>query len=66
MKKYLLLPIVLIFMTTSVLAGTTAPVKVIGATSATTVLAKSLLDKGITFIDVRKSADYNAGHIPGA
>ena len=66
MKKYLLLPIVLIFMTTSVMAGTIAPVKVIGSTSTTTMFAKSLLDKGVTFIDVRKSADYEAGHIPGA
>jgi rhodanese-related sulfurtransferase len=64
MKKYFLLPLILFLMSANVWA--IAPVKVIGATTVTTVFAKKLHEQGITFIDVRKKADYEAGHIPGA
>ncbi len=66
MRKFLLLFPMLFFLTANARAEI-APVKVIGATTVDTMFAKGLWDKGnITFIDVRKEADYKAGHIPKA
>ena len=66
MKNYLLLPLALLFLTTSALAADPAPVKVAGASTIGTVTAKMLFDKGFIFIDVRRVEDFNNGHIPGA
>ena len=64
MKK-ILLPIFLLCFSQIAVSGV-APVKVIGATTVDTMLAKGLLDKGVKFVDVRKPEDYKKGHIPGA
>jgi len=66
MKNYLLLPLALLFLATSVLAADLAPAKVVGASTIGTVTAKMLFDKGFVFIDVRRAEDFNSGHIPGA
>ena len=66
MKNYLFLPLALLFLATSVLAADLAPVKVAGASTIGTLTAKILFDKGFIFIDVRRTEDFNNGHIPGA
>jgi len=43
-----------------------SPTTVEGATTVSTDDAKVLFDKGVTFIDVRKNSDWDAGRIPGA
>ena len=65
MRKYLLMFPVLFFIGNSAMAEM-APPKVMGSTTVDTMYAKNLLDKGITFVDVRSEADYKKGHIPGA
>ena len=65
MKK-ILLPILFFCCGQMAVAAGIAPVRVIGATTVDTMLAKGLLDKGVTFVDVRKAEDYKKGHIPGA
>lgn len=47
-------------------AGTIAPENVQGAQTIDTGTAKSLFDRKIPFIDVRKPEDFMAEHIPGA
>ena len=64
MKK-ILLPIFLLCVSQIAVSGI-APVRVVGATTVDTMLAKGLLDKGVTFVDVRSPEDYKKGHIPGA
>ncbi len=43
-----------------------SPTKVAGATTVDAVEAKSLLDRGVPFVDVRGDDSWNDGHIPGA
>jgi len=43
-----------------------SPTSIPGATTVTTNEAKDLFDKGVTFVDVRKDSDWDAGRIPGA
>lgn len=43
-----------------------SPTAIDGATTISTDEAKGLFDKGVTFIDVRKDSDWDAGRIPGA
>lgn len=66
MKNYFSLPLVLLFLVTSVLAADLAPAKVAGASTISTATAKILFDKGYIFVDVRRAEDFNSGHIPGA
>ena len=48
------------------LAAVDSPEKINGATTVSTAEAKALFEKGVTFIDVRKNSDWEAGRIPGA
>jgi rhodanese-related sulfurtransferase len=64
MKKYLLLPLLLLI-ATNILADA-APAKVTGASTIDAQMAKMLLDKGIVFVDVRDAEHYKESHIPGA
>ncbi len=50
----------------SALADQLAPGHVNGAETIDTATAKSFLDRGYPFIDVRGLENFNAGHIPGA
>ncbi len=43
-----------------------SPTEISGATTVDPVAAKALLDRGVTFIDVRGDGSWNNGHIPGA
>lgn len=43
-----------------------SPPKVPGTTTVDAVAVKSLLDRGVTFVDVRDDESWNNGHIPGA
>ncbi|HEC14933.1 MAG TPA: rhodanese-like domain-containing protein [Rhodospirillales bacterium] len=43
-----------------------SPETIPGATTVDTAKAKALFDKGVTFIDVRKDSDWDAGRVPGA
>lgn len=43
-----------------------APETVHGAETISVEKAKSLFDKGVVFVDVRKDKDWDAGRIPGA
>ena len=43
-----------------------SPEVVAGATTVSTAEAKKLFDKGVAFVDVRSSRDWEAGRIPGA
>jgi len=48
------------------LAEKVSPETINGATTVNASKAKALFDKGITFVDVRKDKDWNAGRIPDA
>jgi len=43
-----------------------SPLNVEGATTIQAAKAKSLLDRGVTFVDVRTNDQFEAGHILGA
>ena len=43
-----------------------SPLKIEGAKTVNATEAKSLFDKGVTFIDLRTDAAFEAGRIPGA
>lgn len=43
-----------------------SPKTVEGATTVDAATAKSLFDKEVAFVDVRKNSDWEAGRIPGA
>lgn len=47
-------------------AAKLSPVMVAGATTVDAARAKVLFDKGVTFVDVRKDKDWDAGRVPGA
>lgn len=49
-----------------VFAEKLSPATIDGATTVTATKAKALFDKGITFVDVRKDKDWDAGRIPDA
>ena len=67
MRKYLALWMLFFLVSNNAIAANASPPKVIGATTADTMFAKMLLDKGgITFVDVRSAEDFAAGHIVGA
>jgi rhodanese-related sulfurtransferase len=55
-----------VFLAGPVLADAVSPVTIDGATTVSTDEAKSLFDKGVLFVDVRKDSDWDAGRIPGA
>lgn len=44
----------------------TSPESIAGATTIDPERAKLLFNKGVIFIDVRKSSDWEAGRVPGA
>ncbi|GMR08930.1 MAG: hypothetical protein BMS9Abin26_1940 [Gammaproteobacteria bacterium] len=48
------------------LAEKVSPEAIDGATTVNASKAKALFDKGITFVDVRKDKDWDAGRIPDA
>ena len=52
--------------TLSAEASNVSPLTVNGATTIEPGTAKSLFEKGVPFVDVRKDADWEAGRIPGA
>jgi rhodanese-related sulfurtransferase len=43
-----------------------SPMEVPGAQTIDAATAKQLFDKGVTFVDVRKGSDFEAGRVPGA
>ncbi|MDP6346146.1 MAG: rhodanese-like domain-containing protein [Alphaproteobacteria bacterium] len=47
-------------------AAKISPEKIDGATTVAAGEAKGLFDRGVTFIDVRKDSDWDAGRVPGA
>ena len=47
-------------------AANVSPETITGATTVDAAKAKELFDRGVTFIDVRKNSDWDAGRIPGA
>jgi len=47
-------------------AAKASPATVEGATTVDAARAKALFDKGVTFVDVRKDKDWDAGRVPGA
>lgn len=48
------------------LAAKESPMEVSGAQTVDAATAKQLFDKGVTFVDVRKDSDFEAGRVPGA
>ncbi len=65
MRSYLFIFLFLL-MSNTIASEDVAPEYVAGAVTINTATAKLLFDKGYTFIDVRKSEDFNNGHIPAA
>ncbi|CAC9509764.1 hypothetical protein [uncultured Gammaproteobacteria bacterium] len=63
---YLIMLFSFLFVTESVLAKSPAPEQVDGAVTISTRRAKSLMNQGVTFIDVRRVTDYQASHIQWA
>lgn len=47
-------------------AAKESPTAVTGAVTIDAAKAKTLFDKGVPFVDVRKNSDWDAGRIPGA
>ena len=47
-------------------ADEVSPDVISGATTVDAARAKSLFDRGVLFVDVRKDSDWDAGRIPGA
>ncbi len=43
-----------------------SPLTVEGATTVQAAMAKTLFDRGVTFVDVRDDDQFEASHIPGA
>ncbi|MEI8384605.1 MAG: rhodanese-like domain-containing protein, partial [Nitrosomonadaceae bacterium] len=66
MKRYLLSSLAILFIVGSALAADEVRERVDGAVTINTVMAKSLHDQGLVFIDVRRVEDFNNGHIPGS
>ena len=66
MKNFIISVIAVFAMTIGMAQAEVSPVKVAGATTVSTEEAKKLFDAGVTFVDVRKDSDWEAGRIPGA
>ena len=64
--RFIFMAFTLILATESVWAKAPAPEQVDGAVTVSTKRAKKLMNQGVTFIDVRRAADYQASHIQGA
>ncbi|BCG63769.1 MAG: adenylate cyclase [Methyloprofundus sp.] len=64
--KIILRLFVFFFMVENVWAKTPAPLEVKGAITVSTKRAKSLMNQGATFIDVRRAVDYQSSHIQWA
>jgi len=64
--NYLVILFSLFFVTEGVLAKSPAPEQVDGAVTISTKRAKSLMNQGVTFIDVRRITDYQKSHIQWA
>ena len=64
MKKRFVVPFVLLLVFSAARAD--SPTEVAGATTVDVATAKTLFDRGITFVDVRGRSPYLSGHIPGA
>ncbi len=64
--RYLIMLFSFLFVTEGVLAKSPAPEQVDGAVTISTKRAKSLMNQGVTFIDVRRVTDYQASHIQWA
>lgn len=64
MHKFLMFWVVALGLAGQAFAG--APGKVIGATTVDSMFANSLLERNYVFIDIRPSADYQQGRVPGA
>jgi rhodanese-related sulfurtransferase len=43
-----------------------SPTEVEGATTVDVATAKDLFDRGVPFVDVRSSNNFDSGHVPGA
>ena len=60
-------PVILgLLVSAPVQAAKESPTTVPGAVTIDAAKAKALFDKGVPFVDVRKSSDWDAGRIPGA
>lgn len=67
MKKLsTMLAIVLALFVNTAMAEGKSPENVTGATKIDSSRAKELFDSGVTFIDIRRNSDWEAGRIPDA
>lgn len=64
--RYLILLFSFLFVANGALAKSPAPNQVDGAVTVTTTRAKSLMNQGVVFIDVRRVTDYQKSHIQWA
>lgn len=64
--RFLMMMAVGLFLSGQALAAKVSPMTVSGTTTVDTTKAKELFDKKVVFVDVRSSADWDAGRIPGA
>ena len=62
-KRPLFILFTCLLMAECVWAKSPAPEQVDGAVTVSTKRAKTLMNQGVTFIDVRKAADYQTSHI---
>ena len=62
-KRPLFILFTFLLMAESVWAKTPAPEQVDGAVTVSTKRAKTLMNQGVSFIDVRRVADYQSSHI---
>jgi adenylate cyclase len=46
--------------------GEVSPIEIAGATTIDAAAAKTMLDRGVPFVDVRSDEDWSLGYIPGA
>ena len=62
-KRPLFILFIFLLMAESVWAKAPAPEQVDGAVTVSTKRAKTLMNQGVTFIDVRRVTDYQSSHI---
>jgi len=65
MKKFLT-SLLFALSVSAVQAKSPAPLQVDGAMTVNTVQAKALMNRGVTFIDVRRDSDFSKAHIQWA
>lgn len=65
-KRILFPALALLIAASPVSAKKVSPESIGGAVTVDAAKAKALFDKGVTFVDVRKNSDWEAGRIPGA